>query len=200
MRKVFIDCGANDGCSVRCFRDTIPGADEFEIHSFEANPNLNKYFPIDGVQYYNKAVWVEDGTISFYNVSVDKYGNDSGETGASTVCEQKALYNIAPGRHEENEIINVESIDLSKWIMSNFNKDDFIVLKLDVEGAEYDILPKMIEDGSMQYVNELLIEFHNKKCGHTLREDRMLTEKINSYGIPITEWDADKPEYKAHAR
>ena len=46
--------------------------------------------------------------------------------------------------------------------MDNFSKDDFIVCKMDIEGAENDVLEKMISDGSIEYINILYLEPHNK--------------------------------------
>jgi len=57
------------------------------------------------------------------------------------------------------------SIDLNKWIMDNFNKEDFIHVKLDIEGGEYDVLPNMIKGGSIDYIDEFDIEFHSHKIG-----------------------------------
>jgi len=60
-----------------------------------------------------------------------------------------------------HENIEVESLDLSQWILDNFDVDDFIVLKMDIEGAEYEVLPKMVKDGSIAYINHAFIEWHD---------------------------------------
>jgi len=33
---------------------------------------------------------------------------------------------------------------------------------MDIEGAEYDVLEKMIDKGTIDFVNELIVEFHNE--------------------------------------
>ena len=65
------------------------------------------------------------------------------------------------GLYKWHEDVLVESIDLSQWIMDNFSKKDFIILKMDIEGAEYTVLPKMIKDGSIDYINKAFIEWHD---------------------------------------
>ena len=60
-----------------------------------------------------------------------------------------------------HEDVLVESIDLSQWIMDNFSKEDLIIIKMDIEGAEYTVLPKMIKDGSIDYINKAFIEWHD---------------------------------------
>lgn len=42
MNKIFIDCGANVGQSVHSFMREWNDWEEYQIHSFEANPSLEK--------------------------------------------------------------------------------------------------------------------------------------------------------------
>ena len=37
MRKIFLDCGAHDGCSVKAFLSLYPDSNEYEIYSIEGN-------------------------------------------------------------------------------------------------------------------------------------------------------------------
>jgi hypothetical protein len=53
-------------------------------------------------------------------------------------------------------------IDFSSWMGSSFAPSDFVVLKLDVEGAEHAIIPKMIADGTLGLVDVLLWECHHQ--------------------------------------
>ena len=73
--------------------------------------------------------------------------------------------------------IEVECVDLDKWIKGNFNKTDFIVLKLDIEGAEYKVLPHMIKNGSIDYINHIFIEWHWNKIGLSKRNHDELIKK-----------------------
>ena len=45
-------------------------------------------------------------------------------------------------------------IDLSQWIMDTFSVDDYIIFKLDVEGAEFEILRKMLADKAFAYIDK----------------------------------------------
>ncbi len=83
--------------------------------------------------------------------------------------------------------MKVQAIDFSKWVLDNFSKDDYIILKMDIEGSEYEVLPRMISDGSLEYVDLLLMEFHWEKTGTDKRHHDELVNKIN---IPMYEWDA----------
>ena len=63
--------------------------------------------------------------------------------GGSCAAKFKDKIKDTPERdelYEWHETIKVESIDLSQWIINNFSKNDHIVLKMDIEGSEYEIL------------------------------------------------------------
>ena len=54
----------------------------------------------------------------------------------------------------------VPMIDFATWFANSFSPKDHIVLKIDVEGAEFAIFPKMIELGVMPWVHVLALECH----------------------------------------
>jgi len=188
MKKVFIDCGANDGCSVRKFKKEKDPNSEYEYHSFEANDIYQKDIEATGASYYHKAVWVENKEVTFYVVTVDKSKGPGRRSGASTLNEEKNKLNLK--NHPEIEAVTVEGVDISSWISNNFSKEDHIVLKMDIEGSEYEVLEKMIEDKTFDMIDELLIEFHWKKCGVSKEQHTELYNKLLTYNIPISEWDA----------
>lgn len=189
MRKIFIDCGANNGCSVLKFRNERDRSNEYEYHCFEANDAFLEDIRKTGATCYHKAVWVENKKVTFYIVVVDKYGKQGrGTTGASTLNEEKNKRNLKI--HKKVEAVTVDGIDISIWIRDNFSKDDHIVLKMDIEGSEYEVLEKMIEDNTFEMIDELLVEFHWKKCEISERRHNALYNKLLSYNIPISEWDA----------
>lgn len=177
MRKIFIDCGAHCGCSSRKFRKELDLKGEYEIFSFEANSHLQTYYKCE-----NKAVWIEDGIHEFYLKSPT--------SGGSSLLEEKTRHNPENKRLSFTKTF-VECFDLDKYIKT-FRPDDEIILKMDIEGAEYTVLPHMITGGSISYINQLLIEWHNEKVFVSKDKDRELIEQLRRYGIPISEWDAMK--------
>ena len=80
-------------------------------------------------------------------------------------------------------------IDIGKWI-SQF-KDDFILLKMNIEGAEYQILEHMIKDGSIKYVDELYVQFHDtdKIKGITKEDTAKIVKLLKDNGIEPKIWD-----------
>jgi FkbM family methyltransferase len=176
MRKVFIDCGFYRGKAIKIFKKTKEYDKEFEIIAFEAS-DLKKEkienLKAVGIQLINKAVWIYDGKIDFFSSSRRR-------------GQANSIYPnpVKPKSEVKREI---ESVDFSKWIMKNFSREDFIVLKLDVEGAEYKILNKMIEDGSIDYIDILYSEYHYEraKSEATIEEFSNLRKKINEYDLEV---------------
>ena len=81
---------------------------------------------------------------------------------------------------------------MSKWITDNFTKDDYIILKMDIEGAEYEVLNKMIDDNSIKYINKLYVDFHGLRVFKTREDTKKIRTSIRELGIPVHNWDATR--------
>lgn len=151
MKKIFIDCGGNKGQSVRRFIKSNRYSEDFEIYSFEPLEVVSKrYSSMENVCFFQKAVWIYDGEIDFFVDTGRKYRYEG-----STIISSKKSRTL-----NKKEPIKVGCIDFSKWVKGVFSKDDYIILKMDIEGAEYEVLNKMIKDGTIEYINDLYIEWH----------------------------------------
>ena len=60
---------------------------------------------------------------------------------------------------------DVPLIDVVDWMRASFTRDDFVVLKMDVEGAEIDIVPKLLATNTTELVDVFLWECHAKWRG-----------------------------------
>ena len=164
MQKYVIDCGGWRGDSVETLRrQFLPD----HIYTFEANPNFKKFYHFKNHTLINKAVWIYDGEIDFY------LGGDY-DMGSSVIQKDNT-----------GKSIKVPCIDFSKWIIDNFKKEDEIILKMDIEGAEYKVLGKMIDDGSTDYINQFLVEIHHNKYPEIATKEEI--DKILKLKIEI--WD-----------
>jgi FkbM family methyltransferase len=170
MKKVFIDLGFNKGQSVEFFYKLIPDCHEYEIHAFEPDPsNFNSFEKFNSVIFHKKAAWVFDGSIKFY------LGNQSF---ASTINSTK-ITNI-----KQDYYIESECLDISKFIMNTFDKDDYIILKIDIEGAEYELLYHMLSTNCLDYINDLFVEFHLDKITNiTKNQHDSLIHNLHSIGF-----------------
>ncbi len=178
MRKIFLDCGAHCGCSRRKFLQEMYMSHTYEIFSFEPDPSFNKYCP----DLINQAIWVQDCKQTFYKI---------GTTGGSCLSRTKADY-MRSRKHRVEEI-EVECIDLHKFITSNFSLEDFILLKLDIEGAEYEVLEHLLRRGTLDHIDGIYAEFHGTKVGKTVEDGQKLSDRIKStYNLPVNDWSAMK--------
>ena len=88
---------------------------------------------------------------------------------------------------DRNNPDEVECIDFSYWLKNNFNNNDHIIVKMDIEGAEYDIIEKMLNDNTFEYINQLYIEWHNKKLnikGIDKRHNKLIN-LLKDYNVNI---------------
>ena len=184
MRKIFLDCGANRGQSIVGAKKQF-GSD-IEIHSFEAVPILynklvDKWNNDYKVHLYNNAVWNKEDIVKIY---ISTEWSDS-----STLYLEKSDRKI-----DQNLYAEVKSIDLSEFIKNNFTLEDYIILKLDIEGAEYDVLYHLIQTNILKYINELWGEWHLDKfpreyiIEHLGYKQDIIFEKLEELKLPFKKW------------
>ena len=61
---------------------------------------------------------------------------------------------------KRNYTYRVVTASLPAWIETSFTEQDYVVLKLDIEGAEHSILAEMMARGLMRLVDVLTLECH----------------------------------------
>ncbi|XP_019639751.1 PREDICTED: uncharacterized protein LOC109481610 [Branchiostoma belcheri] len=89
----------------------------------------------------------------------------------------------------------VPTVDLSRWIQANFAVEDDIVFKLDVEGAEYAILKKMLKDGTFRWIDKFYGEFHPfQPTGLSWSEKDQLMDELAKKKITQLSWAAEDIE------
>jgi FkbM family methyltransferase len=189
-RKVIIDCGAFNGCSILKFNQIINDFANHDVFCFEILPkyhqNLcNMQSIMNNVSYINKGVWIKNDTLPFFLSTITDDGN--------SLLETKTSNNI-----DKQNPINVEVIDFSEWLLKNFNINDEIILKMDIEGAEYAVLEKMIRDESIKLISKLYIEWHYEKISNiSEKTHHALITMLQKNNIQIHDWDS--LEYKPQA-
>lgn len=173
MQKYLIDCGAHNGKAIKSFMATKKDASDYIIHAFEPNPYVSKNYG-DNVIVHNEAVWVEDGTVSLY-VTKDKKGSPS-----ATLYKKKKT-----GRLDRKHPKDVSCIDFSRWLNDTVNSEDYVIVKMNMEGAEYPVLEKMIEDTNIGLVDVLYVKFHAKKIKHPLEDHNKLLARLMKFPLKL---------------
>jgi hypothetical protein len=204
MRKIFLDCGTNLCQGLEEISKNIGVNDEWIIYSFDVNPEIFNSIVIEkypNVKFVNKGVWINDefkelnvevltgnlydhlGDNPIFNVSEEaKKKFNMGLGGGTNIIENiNYRYNL----NIEKYHTKVECFDFSKFILDNFSKDDFIVIKMDIEGSEFEVLDKMFKDGSIDYVNTMFVEWHDDMRSISSTQ---LQENIIQKGIQLSSW------------
>lgn len=169
-KKVFIDCGANLGQSIDNFIKKWVDWREYDILSYEANPSLVPHFErfssVSNVKFENAAVWMQDGTVDFF---LCNQGNAS-----SSLVGTKVTGNL------DKKPTTVRSVDIDR-VVRQYTKEDYVILKMDIEGAEYELLDYMLNKGTFDLIDVLYIEFHTNKVHKTKRDDEDLLARLKEY-------------------
>jgi FkbM family methyltransferase len=66
---------------------------------------------------------------------------------------------------DPSNFVTVDALDLPR-IMKKLNHDHIDLLKIDIEGAEFDVLKRLLSDGKFNYCNQVLVEQHARFFGN----------------------------------
>ena len=141
---IILDCGAQIGLASIFFSEKYPNA---EIYAYEADPEISlmldhnvKSLGLKNVKTFSKAKWIDEERVSF-----KKSADDCG---------------YINGINEEN------GIKIPSFSIRNFlNENHVDLLKLDLEGAEFDVIKDC--DGVLRNAKNIIIEVHkfHENCG-----------------------------------
>jgi FkbM family methyltransferase len=149
---IAIDCGANVGLVThRMARRGVT------VYAFEPNPHAfavlqDRFRHNPAVHCIRKAVLDRVSTVKLYLHEHARADPVKWSVGSSLYAEKA---NVSA------DFIEVETIDLAAFIL-DLNAPVQVV-KLDVEGAEYLILDRLIASGALGRVRHLLLETHENK-------------------------------------
>lgn len=170
---VILDCGANRGEISELFART--GA---EVYAFEPDPVAFSLLKVrfrgnQNIHCIQKAVWVETGSVELY-LHPGQDGTNSDFTVSSSIVKEKE--NVS-----DQHKIEVEAIDLIAFI-KNLDKK-ISILKMDIEGAEIEILEKLIAEKLYKDIGLILVETHSSKISSQIEPLKTIQQKIISQQI-----------------
>ncbi|XP_071947611.1 uncharacterized protein [Antedon mediterranea] len=197
-RKILLDCGGNMASTVELFRETYPDGKQFIIHSFEIDERLAPYFSPYEKHYLHCPVGVasEYGNMTAFMESAwspDKDKNNGRDVqwgGGSLYVDKNELEDDKTGgpRHLSYRK-QIPVVDLSKWIQENTRKEDYVILKLDVEGAEFLILEKMLNDGTFAWIDKYYGEYHQRQpVGLSRSMTSQIIKDVENKGRKMLDW------------
>lgn len=182
-RNIYIDLGSNDGQSIKSFlqplnisldpslahdgsnynggklRENFDGITNWEIFAVEANPKhtpdlesmktwMVKEKMVKSFTLYNStAVSTKNGFLTFILDTPD--GGDAGAT---------LMKDSFSAQHSSFKVKSIDIITL----LRKFKPKDNVIVKMDIEGAEYDVVRRILITGSMKLIDKLAVEWHHE--------------------------------------
>lgn len=141
-----IDCGTNIGVSLLYFRTQAPNA---TIIAFEPNPHTYKIVRTN----------IEQNNL---NVTVHPVGLGSKKSTATffTDIHDLASQSASTTGHLATKNYEQTSFPVGIEPLSSYITGPVDILKLDVEGAEGEVLAELARSGSLKHIKQIFIEYH----------------------------------------
>ena len=145
---ICIDCGANVGEYTRKLAETGAHVFAFEPDPWSFEQLRENVSDLKNVTLLNQAVGVKTGTISFYR---DRAFADS--PGWHSLASS-----IIKDPRKDQEQIDVEVIDFLAFLASI--DQPIAIVKMDIEGAETEILEHLIHSDQLEKLGHVFVETH----------------------------------------
>jgi FkbM family methyltransferase len=162
-RGLFVDCGSNLGQGLTYFSKFFP-ATHFDYVLIEPNPNcietlesvIVPQYPQEQIRVVSAAAATDNGHALLYGLTEDSRGALS--DGASIVkCHNSTMYEA-----DDSSACTIETFSFSEFLFRESKERPAVVVKMDIETAEYDVLPDMLSTGAASLVTLLFVEFHSR--------------------------------------
>lgn len=180
-KYLFIDCGVNTGFVLKKWIKNLRG---FDFHGFEIQHELiekaRKINPQALI--FNKAVGIKNEIIDIF---LPKYFGPNVRGGSSIIKEKISNKNLFQKR-------KCECIDFVDYLKLQREVGyDFIVVKMDIEGAEYPIINKLkeiYEKEKVSLIDYLMIEFHPEVIKSESFSDKDILRCLDHMKIITSQW------------
>lgn len=166
---VFIDLGAADGNTFQHFMNNGYGpvancpSSDWQAVLVEANPRFNE--PLQQIQarqmgkvtsMSSTAAYMCEGKTSFY---LDTINHEKNYWGSSMSSNHR---DIQAG---DKQKVEVPTMNLMKVLYEQTIPGDWVMLKMDIEGSEFDVLPCLALAPAANLVDRLYLEQHDPSWG-----------------------------------
>jgi FkbM family methyltransferase len=157
QRKVFLDIGGHLGETVRRFYREVDDARHWEIHTFEPHPECFKALKQN--LRLMKNVSIHEAALVGRNSGIRKlYGGAANSAEGSTLVQGKTT-----GAVDYQNPIAVTTLTFDSINASILAPDDYIVLKMNIEGAEYELMQDILDESLMHWFDQIYIQTHKNK-------------------------------------
>ncbi|KNA08766.1 hypothetical protein SOVF_159520 [Spinacia oleracea] len=202
-RYAYIDVGARSyGSSIGSwFNERYPKQNKtFEDFAIEADKSFHRELQAKkGVKLLPYAAWVRNETLFFEinreptkTIEVNK--RNRGNRGMGRIQPVQSSINF------EGNVDKIRGFDFAEWLKGEFEERDFVVVKMDVEGTEFQLIPRLIETGAICLIDEMFLECHYnrwQKCCPGIRSPKYdktydqclnLLSSLRKRGLLVHQW------------
>ncbi len=189
QERVFCDLGFNNRRVFDQFYGALGG--EFRWFGFEVQPDLHaqaqaalQTYTQGQVEFVHAAAATHDGTIPIaIEGKADGHHVFDGTTTVAALVRDKA--------HARR--VDVPAIDLATFLEQRTGADASIVIKMDIEGAEYDLLPRLLTAPVRSRIDLVLCEFHWRRFPFPQSIQRLfagerMIERYRDAGALLLSW------------
>jgi FkbM family methyltransferase len=170
---VAIDCGANVG------KFTLPMArNGARVYAFEPNPHAfaelqRQTADLPQVTLYQAAVTARPGSVRLFM-------HKRAHRDPVLYSESSSL--LASKRNVSNDdYVDVEGIRLADFIR-NVAGGRVKLLKMDIEGAEVEVLNDLADEGLLGSIDQAFVEVHDRRVPELVEPTRRLRERLAAAG------------------
>ncbi|EOY07052.1 Methyltransferases [Theobroma cacao] len=163
-RYVYVDVGARSyGSSIGSwFRKQYPKQNKtFHVYAIEADKHFHKQYELKKkrVTLLPYAAWVRNESLSF------EINGDPGQEEVNELKDKgRGMGRIQPVKSRQGEftgeVDEIQGFDFAEWLKNTVTERDFVVMKMDVEGTEFDLIPRLFETGAICLIDEIFLECH----------------------------------------
>ena len=85
------------------------------------------------------------------------------EVGGVPLNKQVRQHTRRTSHPEHERSVRVRTIDFAQWLGERFCRADAVDVKMDIEGAEFQVLEHLLRTGRADLIDTLAIEWHTTK-------------------------------------
>lgn len=199
MNKIFIDCGTHCFEGFEQFVDKLSIDSTWKCYCFEANPHTFELSQSKYTELINRGFNIVHklNAVSISNcllkINCASAGNEGYTNQGSNILKHPPSIDKVYGGifdYDSAETM-VHAINFTEFLQQNVTNSDYVVLKMDIEGSEFEVLENIICTGSFNLINECYVEFHERFFDeinfYKLKKDSIVNAFLLS-GIKFEEW------------
>lgn len=170
---VLIDCGANVGEVTSRMAKT--GA---TVYAFEPDPYAyavlaRRFSLLSNVHCLNQGVMAQPGILDFYLFGSSAKDQIDSSVGSSFVQEKNEAHS--------GGVVQITCVDFSEFVRSLAQPVAFV--KMDIEGAEVEVLNSLIDSRAIDRIEHILVETHETQIPALAEGMAALRQRIASQGL-----------------